>query len=232
VPLARHEFHGEWNDSMRPAADKPPRRQGSRARPGDLDVTALRYLLQHLPAPVIDAGLAVALAVANTIGIRVALAPGARPDAVAYACGLTIAALALARRRRRCCWRRRRPCSSMWPTTPAPMAQLLPAGPHPGQRPLASPDPRPPPRHPVAPRVPQPDGTMLYAPLTGHPDRLPHDLVFLAARHLEQPWRKPAGRRRHGPRRLAPRPAQGGAAWRADHRGSPGATPAGHDVCA
>jgi hypothetical protein len=82
------------------------------------------------------------------------------------------------------------------------------------------------------PSVPHPDGTMLYAPLTGHADRLPHDLVFLAARHLEQPWRRPAGRRRHGPRRLAPWPAQGGAAWRADHRGSPGATPAGHDVCA
>jgi class 3 adenylate cyclase len=62
-------------------------------------VTSLRQRLQRLPAPVVDAGLAVALAVANTIGIRVALAPGARPDAVAYACGLTIAALALARRR-------------------------------------------------------------------------------------------------------------------------------------
>jgi hypothetical protein len=48
---------------------------------------------------VVDAGLALALAVANTIGIRAAPAPGARPDAVAYACGLTIAALALARRR-------------------------------------------------------------------------------------------------------------------------------------
>ena len=62
-------------------------------------MTSLRQRLRRLPAPVIDAGLAVALAVANTIGIRVALAPGARPDAVAYACGLTIAALALARRR-------------------------------------------------------------------------------------------------------------------------------------
>jgi class 3 adenylate cyclase len=59
----------------------------------------LRQRLRRLPAPVVDAGLAVALAVANTIGIRVALAPGARPDAVAYACGLIIAALALARRR-------------------------------------------------------------------------------------------------------------------------------------
>jgi hypothetical protein len=55
--------------------------------------------LRRVPAPVVDAGLAVALAVANTIGIRVAPAPGARPDAFAYACGLTIAALTLARRR-------------------------------------------------------------------------------------------------------------------------------------
>jgi class 3 adenylate cyclase len=62
-------------------------------------VTCLRQRLRRVPAPVVDAGLAVALAVANTIGIRVALAPGARPDAFAYACGLTIAALALARRR-------------------------------------------------------------------------------------------------------------------------------------
>jgi class 3 adenylate cyclase len=61
-------------------------------------VTSLRQR-RRVPAPVIDAGLAVALAVANTIGIRVAPAPGARPDALAYAYGLTIAALALARRR-------------------------------------------------------------------------------------------------------------------------------------
>ena len=51
------------------------------------------------PARLIDAALAVALAVAITIGIRVAPGPGARPDAFAYACGLTIAALTLARRR-------------------------------------------------------------------------------------------------------------------------------------
>jgi hypothetical protein len=31
--------------------------------------------------------------------------------------------------------------------------------------------------HPV---VPQPDGTMLYELLTGHPDRTPHELVFVA----------------------------------------------------
>jgi class 3 adenylate cyclase len=62
-------------------------------------VTSLRQRLRHLPAPVVDVGLAVALAVANTIGIRAAPAPGAQPDALAYACGLIIAALALARRR-------------------------------------------------------------------------------------------------------------------------------------
>jgi class 3 adenylate cyclase len=62
-------------------------------------VTSLGQRLRRVPAPVVDAGLALALAVANTIGIRAALAPGARPDAFAYACGLTIAALALARRR-------------------------------------------------------------------------------------------------------------------------------------
>jgi class 3 adenylate cyclase len=62
-------------------------------------VTSLGQRLRRVPAPVVDAGLAVALAVANTIGIRVTPAPGARPDAFAYALGLTIAALALARRR-------------------------------------------------------------------------------------------------------------------------------------
>jgi hypothetical protein len=29
------------------------------------------------------------------------------------------------------------------------------------------------------PSVPQPDGTVLYEPVTGHPDRAPHELVFL-----------------------------------------------------
>jgi len=62
-------------------------------------VTPLRQRLQRVPASVIDAGLAAALAVAVTIAIRVSPQPGARPDALAYALGLTIAALALARRR-------------------------------------------------------------------------------------------------------------------------------------
>jgi class 3 adenylate cyclase len=59
----------------------------------------VRQRLRRVPAPVVDAGLAVALAVALTIGIRGAPGPGRQPDAFAYACGLTIAALALVRRR-------------------------------------------------------------------------------------------------------------------------------------
>jgi class 3 adenylate cyclase len=62
-------------------------------------VTSLWQRLRRIPAPVVDAGLAVALAVAITIQIRVAPGPGTRPDAFAYACGLSIAALALVRRR-------------------------------------------------------------------------------------------------------------------------------------
>jgi class 3 adenylate cyclase len=62
-------------------------------------VTPLRHRLQHLPAPVIDAGLALAVAVVITISIRVSPYPGDSPDVLAYALGLTIAALALVRRR-------------------------------------------------------------------------------------------------------------------------------------
>ena len=35
------------------------------------------------------------------------------------------------------------------------------------------------------PSVPQPDGTLLYALLTGHPDRQPQDLLFLADLTME-----------------------------------------------
>jgi hypothetical protein len=35
------------------------------------------------------------------------------------------------------------------------------------------------------PSVPQPDGTLLYELLTGHPDRIPHELVFLADLTME-----------------------------------------------
>ena len=62
-------------------------------------MTPLRHRLQHLPAPVIDAGLALAVAVVNTISIRVSPYPGDNPDVLAYALGLTIAALVLVRRR-------------------------------------------------------------------------------------------------------------------------------------
>jgi class 3 adenylate cyclase len=66
---------------------------------GDLDVTPLRHRLQRLPAPVIDAGLALAVAVVITISIRVSPYPGDSPDVLAYALGLTVAALVLVRRR-------------------------------------------------------------------------------------------------------------------------------------
>jgi hypothetical protein len=66
---------------------------------GSAGVTSLRQRLQRLPAPAIDAGLAVAVAVVITISIRVSPPEGRRPDALAYALGLTIAALALVRRR-------------------------------------------------------------------------------------------------------------------------------------
>jgi class 3 adenylate cyclase len=65
-------------------------------RPG-CDV--LRQRLGRVPASVVDAGLALALAVAVTIAIAVGPLQPRRPDALAYLLGLTIAALALARRR-------------------------------------------------------------------------------------------------------------------------------------
>jgi class 3 adenylate cyclase len=64
-----------------------------------MDVTSLRQRLRRVPAPAVDAGLAVALAVAITIAIPVAPLQPRRADALAYGLGLTIAALALARRR-------------------------------------------------------------------------------------------------------------------------------------
>jgi class 3 adenylate cyclase len=67
--------------------------------PGGLGVTALRQRLRRVPAPVVDAGLAVAVAVAITIAIAVVPERGARRDPAAYALGLTIAGLVLARRR-------------------------------------------------------------------------------------------------------------------------------------
>jgi hypothetical protein len=60
----------------------------------------LRQRPARVPTWVIDAGWAVAVAVAVTIAIRAAREPGARrPDLLAYALGLTLGALLLARRR-------------------------------------------------------------------------------------------------------------------------------------
>jgi class 3 adenylate cyclase len=65
-----------------------------------MDVASLWQQLRRVPAPVIDAGLALAVAAAITIAIRVSpdLSP-ARRGATAYVLGLMIAALVLARRR-------------------------------------------------------------------------------------------------------------------------------------
>lgn len=62
-------------------------------------LSSLPQRLQHMPIPVIDAGLAVSLAAAITIAIRVSPEPGARRGAPAYLLGWMIAALVLARRR-------------------------------------------------------------------------------------------------------------------------------------
>jgi hypothetical protein len=67
--------------------------------------------------------------------------------------------------------------------------------------------------HPV---VPQPGGTVLYALLTGHPDRTPHELVFVADLTAElrawptNTWASLG---------VDPQTAAGGviAAWRAGH---------------
>jgi hypothetical protein len=65
-----------------------------------MSMASLRRGLARVPAWVVDAGWAVAVAVVVTIAIRVAREPGARaPDLLAYALGWTIGALLLARRR-------------------------------------------------------------------------------------------------------------------------------------
>jgi class 3 adenylate cyclase len=64
-----------------------------------VDLASLHRRLRRLPAPVVDATLAVLLAVAITIAISVAPEQGRPPNALSYGLGLTIAALALFRRR-------------------------------------------------------------------------------------------------------------------------------------
>jgi class 3 adenylate cyclase len=64
-----------------------------------MEVTWLRQRLRRVPAPVVDALLAVALAMAIMIAIPVAPPQGRRPDALAYGLGLMIAGLVLVRRR-------------------------------------------------------------------------------------------------------------------------------------
>jgi class 3 adenylate cyclase len=62
-------------------------------------MSSLAKRLRQVPAPVIDAGLAVTLAVAITIAISVSPEPDARHGPAAYLLGWTVAALLLARRR-------------------------------------------------------------------------------------------------------------------------------------
>jgi signal transduction histidine kinase len=59
-----------------------------------------RAALARVPAPVVDAGLALAVAAANVAVITVATEPGSRrPDLVAYGLGVSYGVLALGRRR-------------------------------------------------------------------------------------------------------------------------------------
>jgi class 3 adenylate cyclase len=64
-----------------------------------MGTTSSRWRLRRVPAPVVDAGPAVVLAIAIAIAISVAPLQPRRPDALAYGLGLTIAALVLVRRR-------------------------------------------------------------------------------------------------------------------------------------
>jgi signal transduction histidine kinase len=65
-----------------------------------MSVTAISERLRRLPAPVVDAGLGVAVAVASVAAVKVASEPGSRPpDALAYLIALSFGALVPARRR-------------------------------------------------------------------------------------------------------------------------------------
>jgi class 3 adenylate cyclase len=64
-----------------------------------MDAASWRRRLRRVPAPVVDAILAVGLAAAVTAAISVAPEQGREPDAAAYALGPVLGALALVRRR-------------------------------------------------------------------------------------------------------------------------------------
>jgi hypothetical protein len=89
----------------------------------------------------------------------------------------------------------------------------------------------------VHPQVPQPDGTVLYELVTGHPDRAAHELVFLPDLTLElrawpaDTWNKVGIDPQAAARAVvaARRPA-GPAARRADRRGGPRPGAPSHDL--
>src|ERR671915_2394873 len=65
----------------------------------DPGVSSLWQQLPRVPGPLLDVGLALVVAVAIVVGMRVSPDSGRRPDALAYGLGLTIATLVLVRRR-------------------------------------------------------------------------------------------------------------------------------------
>jgi class 3 adenylate cyclase len=65
----------------------------------DSGVSSLRQRMQRIPGPLLDAALALVVAVVLTITTAIPLQPGVPADPLAYALGLTIAALVLVRRR-------------------------------------------------------------------------------------------------------------------------------------
>jgi hypothetical protein len=65
----------------------------------DPGVSSLWQRMRQIPGPLLDVGLALVVAVAISIGIGLPPESERRPDALAYALGLTIAALVLVRRR-------------------------------------------------------------------------------------------------------------------------------------
>jgi hypothetical protein len=87
--------------------------------------------------------------------------------------------------------------------------------------------------HPV---VPQPDGTVLYELLTGHPDRIPRELVFLTDLTVElrawpaDTWSKVGIDPQAAAGALVAGLAAQRPAGRADRRGGPGPGAAGHDL--